>query len=255
MRVAGRLEGDDMPRPPEFPDWATGPSDPSDIVRPPPARVADGWNPAERPPAQHFNWWQNLVGLWQRWLDEREQDLSGRVVADEWTYPTPKLRTAVFSPFSAFAGRAQISPNEAWYTSVVGLPPNQGYALRSLEDFARLIWPLSDILPFGARVTRLRALVQPGAARAFGDRMALSFYTSTTPFLGAVTYTGPQSERRDNGTTALQVIDTGTFTPVVLAKGGAHLFAQLIAGDSAGTSRDQVHALEVRYLDPGPRNY
>ena len=35
---------------------------------------------AERPPAQHFNWWQNLVGLWARWLDEREQDVARRIV-------------------------------------------------------------------------------------------------------------------------------------------------------------------------------
>ena len=245
-----------MPRPTDHPDWATAPSDPTDLVRPPAGRLADGWNPAERPPAQHFNWWQNLVGLWARWLDEREQDVARRIVADEWVYPTPKSRVAVFSAFSAFPGRAQVSPDAAWYTAAVGLPPNQGLELRSLENFARLLWPLSDMLPQGAQVTRLRALVQPGAVRpATTNRMSLSFFASTTSFAGVVSHRGPQREDRDNGTATLQVLDTGVFPSFTLTKNGNHMVAQVLAGNNAGTRRDRVLALEVRFVDPGPRNF
>ena len=246
-----------MPRPADHPDWATAPSDPTDIVRPPAGRLADGWNPAERPPAQHFNWWQNLVGLWTRWLDERERDVARRIDADEWVYPSPKNRIAVFSPFSAYSARAQVSSNVAWYTPATGLPPNQGHALHSLENFARLFWPLSDLLPHGARITRLRALVQPGRARPVtSQRMSLSFFATTASLAGlSVTHRGLQRESRDQGTAAVQVIDTGVFPAFTLTKGGNHMVAQVVAGNDAGTRRDRVYALEVRYEDLGPRNY
>jgi len=74
-----------MPAPTNYPDWGT---DETNNVEPPAGKIAEGWLPAEQPPAGWFNWWKNLVGLWTRWLeseviavkvrvDDAEDDIDG----------------------------------------------------------------------------------------------------------------------------------------------------------------------------------
>lgn len=65
-----------MPAPDKYPDWAT---DDTNNVEPPDAKKAAGWVPSEEPPSSWFNWWENLVGLWVRWLEAVTNTLSGRI--------------------------------------------------------------------------------------------------------------------------------------------------------------------------------
>lgn len=64
-------------RPTYYPDWAvTDVVDPvsgqHNCVLPPTAyRTGEGWTRGELPPRNYLNWWQNDVGLWMRYLDER----------------------------------------------------------------------------------------------------------------------------------------------------------------------------------------
>lgn len=52
-------------RPTTAPDWA----DSGSIVQPTSDQIAAGWAPAQKPPAQFTNWWQNLAGNWLKYLD------------------------------------------------------------------------------------------------------------------------------------------------------------------------------------------
>lgn len=64
-------------KPSAVPTWAsdatyTGGSEAGTNTKVEPAsgRKAEGWEPAAKPPAQEFNWWWNLVGLWCQYLND-----------------------------------------------------------------------------------------------------------------------------------------------------------------------------------------
>lgn len=57
-------------KPTKIPRWA----DTGTIVEPSEAKKDSGWVAPELPPDTFFNWHQNLVGLWNKWFDERHDD-------------------------------------------------------------------------------------------------------------------------------------------------------------------------------------
>lgn len=59
-------------KPSDLPEWASGLS--ADIVNPTGAKKLLGWLTAEKPPAQHFNWWMNNVYAWATWLQTFEDE-------------------------------------------------------------------------------------------------------------------------------------------------------------------------------------
>ena len=50
--------------------WA----DTGSVVEPSESKKDDGWVAPELPPDTFFNWFQNLVGSWLKWFDERHAD-------------------------------------------------------------------------------------------------------------------------------------------------------------------------------------
>ena len=46
------------------------------IVQPDPTHISDGWAPQENPPAEFFNYTQNLNGCWFDWIDKHMDDSS-----------------------------------------------------------------------------------------------------------------------------------------------------------------------------------
>lgn len=65
-----------MARPDEFPDWATAGSN---TVAPPTSLRTAGWAAFTAPPAQFFNWCQNLIGRWVRYLDDERAAVNTRI--------------------------------------------------------------------------------------------------------------------------------------------------------------------------------
>lgn len=64
-------------KPTQVPLWATDATYTGGVeagtdtkTEPDGARKAEGWEPAAKPPAQEFNWWWNLVGLWAQYLND-----------------------------------------------------------------------------------------------------------------------------------------------------------------------------------------
>ncbi len=61
-------------KPTDYADWATEDqinpvSGQSNKSEPPSSEVESGWTYLEKPPRQWFNWWQNVVGQWVRYLE------------------------------------------------------------------------------------------------------------------------------------------------------------------------------------------
>lgn len=117
-----------MPAPTKYPDWAT---DGANTVEPPAGKVAAGWLPAEQPPAGWFNWWQHIVGLWTRWLEERINSLEvgqGDLSAD----------AALKSQVNVFTE-----------TQVIDVEPDSAmlYSVRKVADDGANRWKLVMSLP------------------------------------------------------------------------------------------------------------
>lgn len=75
-----------MPAPSDYPDFATdtnytnGPdAGTATKIEPSSGELAEGHIREDAPSPQKMNWWQSLVGLWVRWLDEVAIDHETRV--------------------------------------------------------------------------------------------------------------------------------------------------------------------------------
>lgn len=201
------------------------------------ARRLEGFEPTTLP-AEWLNWQLNLLGAWAFYIGESA------------------ARTIRLSPWRAFPAANSISAAPTWILKVISTPLTEGQNLATGANYARLVLPLSDILPDGSVVSWVRAAVKPGAARATpADRVLLHRirHTVTWPVLGvAVTPVTSafvsSAETYDDGTTDAQTIehpaaitiDRNTYQDSII----------LTAGNDAGTNRDLVYGWEINYTGP-----
>lgn len=168
-------------------------------------------------------------------------DLDPRIAADEWTYPTPKTRVLLL-PVSASLGESDSSGTPEWSTVL----ETMSSAISQGANVRRWWRP---VLPAGATITKVRALVNPGAANTGGDRMYLQVarFTVSGTTVSSAFSVGPYY---DNESTGDQWIDSGTIELFVIA--GTFIEATVRSANEA--SGDRVRLLEITYSDPGPRN-
>lgn len=201
-------------------------------------RVAEGFEPTTLP-AEWLNWQLNLLGSWAYYIGASAS------------------RTLRLSPWRAWYGDNTTTDAPTWILQVFSTPLTEGQNLASGSNYARLILPLSDILPNGSTVQWIRASVKPGAARATpANRILLHRirHTLTWPTLGAAVKPVTSAfvstvETYDDGTTDAQTIehpgnsitiDRNTYQDSVI----------LTAGNDAGTNRDLVYGWEITYTGP-----
>ncbi len=183
-------------------------------------------------------------------LGARVSDVEGRIVADEWTYPSPKARVIELGPEFAEQDRSR---NAEWlFRGAFGFSYLETSRAASTIT-AALVLPLSRILPFGASRIVVRLLVRPGAARsATANRMSAVVYQNPTlrftptPAIGALV---PSAEARDNGSSNVQVLTISLPGPLA-----RHAFISLVSGQG-DTRQDRFYAAQVGYDDIGPRNH
>lgn len=230
-------------------------------VEPSGGRKATGMLPGDRPAAQTINWLISTLYLYVAWL------ASMFTSADEHVYPTPKARKSVsFGPgkcFPIFSNVSSVPEYPNWQLTVSGTAPHYtGFRWSSEVDLGHLVVPLSDSLPSGATITRVRALVNPGIARATpADRMFLTVHSVEIDQPAALAYALEAAEE-DDGTANLQWIDSGVLSLPVDKEhdvGGSptttHYTAAIRAGSDGATNLDAFHALIVEYTDAGLRNF
>lgn len=111
-----------MAKPTDIPTWATDADYPAGPdawsatptkVEPSTGQKEEGWDPAQRPPAQYWNWWMNLVGQWLEYVDVQTSD-----DITESTFPHPAKMTGTFNIASVTPvfGNAKLNINTSVLT-------------------------------------------------------------------------------------------------------------------------------------------
>ena len=115
---------------------------------------------------------------------------------------------------------------------------------------------LGPLLPTGAVLTGVDALVEPGAARATEpNRMRLRvFRADYSAWPSAPTRTQLGSDDFDDGTATLQVLSVSGLAEAIDRSAEA-LFVEIRAGNDAGTNADNLRGFRIHFTDPGPRNF
>lgn len=112
-----------------------------------------------------------------------------------------------------------------------------------------------DMIPEGATITSVLALVDPGAARTGTDRMRLDVpATSGMVFSGAESVgvgTLEAGPLYDDESTDLQGIGIASGGAIVAAKSAGYRYVRITAGNDAGTNFDHIYGVRVIYSDPG----
>lgn len=189
-----------------------------------------------------------------------------RIVSDEWRYPSPKTRVRRIPAITLVGLTHSLGTvDPPW--ALDGLDSGEGAVLdgtlRSNTHRARLIVPLEILVPPGATVTRIKAIVQPGAGRSAmsadaGDngRMFAATFQQVMSFGSPPSFSSSRdsfSDDEQDGTTDPQVLDSGTVAYGIVKGGTSYVYA-ITAGSDSGTNRDTVAAVEITYTDYGPRN-
>lgn len=233
-------------------------------------RISQGYVPSQSLDAESLNYMLNSHADWIGWssssiadnsrsLNEVNRVLSTTGIsssASEWLYLTgAKTRTRLFAASELIpSSLSTVSGTNGWW-----LDFSSNHIMRSRADTAQLILGANMHFPSGSVITRIRAKVQPGAARAPGSRMEIDSYyftptmASSSHAFGSVT--GPIMEAQDDGTTAIQTLDSTTiFYPI--DKSSYCLFFTIRSGNTGGGSStgDVCEAIEVTYTDLGPQN-
>lgn len=223
-------------------DWDGQPTK----VAPTTAIEEQGYVPGTPRPADVDNWLLNMIAKWLGYFkDFADELLNVRIVSDEWTYPTAKSRTKLYS-----VGRAHLSGDSSGVLDWEATRTTYAQAV-SRATSSSATWCFED-LPGGAVITRIRALVLPGSAQAGTDRMSLranrTSISGTT--VSDVYSVGPYYCSTGSG--AREWIDSGTISMNVNTQQSLNVAVFSNAVTAAG---DYVEFIEVTYDDPGPRNF
>lgn len=191
-------------------------------------------------------------------LTDRTLNLAGRVGGpgagtSEWLYEDgPRVRVEQY-PAAIMTPQQNVGTgvvDGGWNFPTAGAaPPAQGREYLSKNIGQILSFEIgARVQAHGCTLTRVRAVVRPGAARAtLSDRMRLHLVSSTNLF-GTPVYAGPLDEDEDDGTAASQILDTGVISRALFTNAGMTVVIK--SGLTAGV--DAVTALELTWSEPGP---
>ena len=173
--------------------------------------------------------------------------------ASEWLYEDgPRVRTEQY-PAAIMTPQQSVGTgvvDSGWNFATAGAaPPAQGREYLSKNIGQILSFEIgARVQAHGCTLTRVRAVVRPGAVRAtLSDRMRLHLVSSTSLF-GTPVYAGPLDEDEDDGTAASQILDTGVISRALFTNVGMTVIIK--SGLTAGV--DAVTALELTWSEPGP---
>ncbi len=234
-----------MPIPSTSPEWATdanfaadGDTWSGDPTKADPGvgRRAEGFEP-DVAPAEWINWILNLIGSWIVWFRDL---LGGATGTAEWTYPSPRVRSRVVSPFEGF-GLLSLSAWQAFCSS-----SGDSY-ISPANGVNETSWTIPVVIPVGSEISSVELRVVAGAARATnGDRWTMTLWRET--FTGAAVQIG--STVYDSGSSGAQTMTlTQSYTTLLTER--YWIFVESPNGSVTTGSESLINA-RVNYVVPGP---
>lgn len=234
-------------------------------VLPVASRVSQGYVPSQSLDAESLNYLFNSHGDWIGFLSESQVSASADIAdineflsgtninseTEEWTYylGNAKQRSRIFHPLQLDSTTTGASfANDSFYLE-------GGANFRSRVDLARLNFNPGLFLPSGSLILKCKALVRPGTARSSGLRMVLR-YTETIPDFDVpdVPLVTSINISEDDGTTDYQIIGNVDIG-IEVDQSTKTQFFSIICGTDSGTNHDRIFALQITYLDYGPRGW
>jgi hypothetical protein len=243
-------------RPSAVPEWATDanftngpagiPGTPTKVS--PSAGVqAEGYIPQNKAAAQIMNWWKNLAGSWVDYfaaiIDANE----------EHTYQAAKTRTLWIPPCEGLG--TTLSAGTPFTEPDWGSDAGQ-FHLVSRRDAGSVQYNVTGFIPSGCTLTRVDALVDPGAARGAGVRLTMLLDRLDFAAHPATTVPVPTSlgtDEQDAVGHARQYLTVSGLTEVVDRSNKAILLSFLSGIDGAHVS-DILYGIRLTFTDIGPRN-
>ena len=214
--------------------WSSTPT----RVDPGATRRAEGAEP-DTFPAQWFN---HEVGVHGDHIDY----IHGILEADGTESLPAVTRTIIFHP-SIFRGFTKTTGGNLPVAAVAGAGSGWRLSL-DITDNAILMCPLNGLLPFGASVTDIDLLINPGT-HTVGGRFSVHAVQPdfSTPAIGSHTEV-------DFALTTGAVIEVLNLN-VAFAIGST--FQHYLVYDSTDltASADVIESLRIQFTDPGPRNF
>jgi hypothetical protein len=211
--------------------------------------------PADSDPQQAASYNLGFQGLSNRtrYLVDR---LGGAAGSGEWTYPTPRTRTVVIH---AAQGYDATPGAQGWRGVQIGGAGNM-YAVQAKANDAILVVPLNRIVPHGASISEIEAMVTLGAARTGANRVQVSWQQPILDWGAPSASYGALEDTADDGGASggATVVITCTPTPAIALASLDNAWPVAIvlkAGNNASTNPDNVHGFRVTFTDLGPRNF
>jgi hypothetical protein len=241
-----------MAKPTEIVTWATDATytvdgdawgGDSTKVDPGATRRAEGAEP-DVFPAEWLNYHLNALGLHNAYVHGVFEETESIPAATK----TLVISAASFTP-------DRVSGSDNWRsTGQSGLISNATNAPNWI------LFSTNTALPPGSIITRVRAIVTPGAVRATeADRMFIEIRRMDFAFdagppteAGTAVFAPSGATGRDDGTTATQTISTGAVSITLDDQGTEDHEVRIYNGSTAGN--DAVLAVEIQYTNPGPRS-
>lgn len=256
-----------MPAPSTTLEWATDANYPagSDAwsgtptgVEPSSGEKGTGFVPAERPPAQFFNWFMHLAGLWVQWLAaERDRIvpfIGGAAGTSEWAYDAPRARTIWIPPSALIIAGSNMTRGGSSLPS-----SNPGVVRKNVDgSIGTAFLNLNRYVPANATITRIRAPVifdDSGTVptlemslQVFGVDMANWVASGATHYDGETVL----DSLSGSDPTARYVMDSGVISVGGLADngnpGGRELRFEITGVDQ------EIFGVEVQFTDAGVKN-
>jgi len=212
-------------------------------VAPSAGQHSAGLEPGDTLPAP---WWNYFIGRLTAWVAY----LRGFVneVTDELIYPNPLARTLILSPsaFEQSISATWEAPGGVFTTGARG----------SLVDGAVLVADLSKIIPAGCTLSSVEVLLNPGAARTGGDRVAVDILEQTPNFAVPAAYgTGTSlGTAYDDGSSSTQLVTLAAVDEMLVSTNTLQL--HIYSGQDAGAhAQDVIYAVRLSILETSPSNF
>jgi hypothetical protein len=245
---------------------ASGTESGSTVILEPAAAVkAQGWVPGVTFVGRWWNWWANLVYQWIQYVDGLHNEVQFLNKLYSWTnqhnfrnavfldHASEELqygdgaggigvRTRVVQLMASTAGSGDpVTP------SIFGKFPTTGYATFVIDAAVQaMVWPLR--VPYDGSIRQVRAVVVPGAGT-----MVLKLHRHTPNFSTPGAGTAVVNTTLDTSAgTGAQLLDSGTISHPV----GTDTQSWAVSIENTNNvDNATVAAVEITFLDPGPRNH